>query len=162
MTKSAAPWWLGAIIYQIYPRSFLDTDGDGIGDLAGVENRLDHVAALGADAIWLSPIYPSPNRDFGYDVADYTGIAPEMGTLAGFDALVAAAHRRGLRVILDQVLSHTSDQHPWFLESAAGADNPKADWYVWADAREDGGPPNNWLPPGPGRRAGANIIIINS
>ncbi|HVJ52763.1 MAG TPA: alpha-glucosidase family protein [Aliidongia sp.] len=139
------PWWHGAVIYQIYPRSFLDTDGDGIGDLAGIERRLDHIAALGADAIWLSPIYPSPNRDYGYDVADYRSVAPEMGSLAGFDRLVAAAHRVGLRVILDQVLSHSSDQHPWFLESAASRDNAKADWYVWADAREDGGPPNNWL-----------------
>jgi alpha-glucosidase len=145
MTQSAMPWWQGAVIYQIYPRSFLDSDGDGVGDLAGIERRLDHVASLGADAIWLSPIYPSPNRDFGYDVADYTDIASEMGTLAEFDALVAAAHGRGLRVILDQVLSHTSDQHSWFLESAASRDNAKADWYVWADAREDGGPPNNWL-----------------
>ncbi len=145
MTDPAAPWWHGAIIYQIYPRSFLDTNGDGIGDLAGIERRLDHVGALGADAIWLSPIYPSPNRDYGYDVADYLDVAPEMGTLAGFDALLAAAHARGLKLILDLVLSHTSDQHPWFLESAGSRENAKSDWYVWADAREDGGPPNNWL-----------------
>ena len=140
-----AAWWQGAVVYQIYPRSFLDTNGDGIGDLAGIERRLDHVARLGADAIWLSPIYPSPNRDFGYDVADFCAVAPEMGTLDGFDILLEAAHARGLRVILDQVLSHTSDQHPWFLDSMASRDNPKADWYVWAEARPDGTPPNNWL-----------------
>ncbi|MEN6543200.1 alpha-glucosidase family protein [Parvibaculum sp.] len=139
------PWWQGAVVYQIYPRSFLDTDGDGIGDLKGIERKLDYVASLGADAIWLSPIYPSPNRDFGYDVSDYCGIAPEMGTMADFDRLVKETHARGLKLILDQVLSHTSDQHPWFQESLLSRNNAKADWYVWAEAKEDGTPPNNWL-----------------
>lgn len=139
------PWWLGAVVYQIYPRSFNDADGDGIGDLEGIEKRLDYVASLGVDAIWLSPIYPSPNRDFGYDVSDYCSVAPEMGTMADFDRLVKAVHARGLKLVLDQVLSHTSDQHPWFQESLLSRDNPKADWYVWEEAREDGTPPNNWL-----------------
>ncbi len=139
------PWWQGAVVYQIYPRSFLDTDGDGIGDLKGIERKLDYVASLGADAIWLSPIYPSPNRDFGYDVSDYCGIAPEMGTMADFDRLVKETHARGLKLILDQVLSHTSDQHVWFQESLLSRNNAKADWYVWAEAKEDGTPPNNWL-----------------
>lgn len=139
------PWWRGAVVYQIYPRSFLDTNGDGIGDLNGIERKLDHVAALGADAIWLSPIYPSPNRDFGYDVSDYCNIAPEMGSMADFDRLVKEVHARGLKLILDQVLSHSSDQHPWFQESLLSRDKPKADWYVWAEAKEDGTPPNNWL-----------------
>lgn len=139
------PWWQGAVVYQIYPRSFLDTDGDGIGDLKGIERKLDYVASLGVDAIWLSPIYPSPNRDFGYDVSDYCGVAPEMGTMADFDRLVKETHARGLKLILDQVLSHTSDQHPWFQESLLSRNNAKADWYVWAEAKEDGTPPNNWL-----------------
>lgn len=138
------PWWQGAVVYQIYPRSFLDTDGDGIGDLKGIERKLDYVASLGADAIWLSPIYPSPNRDFGYDVSDYCGIAPEMGTMADFDRLVKETHARGLKLILDQVLSHTSDQHVWFQESLLSRNNAKADWYVWAEAKADGTPPNNW------------------
>ena len=138
-------WWQGAVIYQIYPRSYLDTDGDGIGDLEGIRRRLDYVAGLGADAIWLSPITPSPNDDFGYDVADYTGVAPEFGGMVAFDKVLEEAHARGLRVILDQVLSHTSDRHPWFQESMLDPAGPKADWYVWADARPDGTPPNNWL-----------------
>jgi alpha-glucosidase len=138
-------WWKGAVVYQIYPRSFRDTNGDGIGDLKGIEEKLDHVASLGADAIWLSPFYPSPNKDFGYDVSDYCDVAPEMGTLADFDRLVAEIHKRGLKLIVDQVLAHTSEQHPWFQESQLSADNPKADWYVWADAKEDGTVPNNWL-----------------
>jgi alpha-glucosidase len=138
-----AEWWRGAVVYQIYPRSFLDSDGDGIGDLRGITGRLDHIANLGADAIWLSPVFPSPMADMGYDVAEYCGIAPLFGTLADFDALVARAHALGLRVILDQVLSHSSDRHPWFADSRRrGA---KADWYVWADACPDGSPPNNWL-----------------
>jgi alpha-glucosidase len=141
----ANDWWKGAVVYQIYPRSFLDTNGDGIGDLAGIERKLDHIAGLGADAVWLSPIYPTPNRDFGYDISDYVGIAPEMGTLDSFDRLLAATHERGLKLILDQVLSHTSDQHPWFLESQLSKDNAKSDWYVWAEAREDGTVPNNWM-----------------
>ncbi len=138
-------WWRGAVIYQIYPRSFQDTNGDGIGDIPGITRRLEHVAKLGADAIWISPVYPSPMQDMGYDVADYTGIDPVFGTLADFDAMLAEAHRLGLKVIVDQVLSHSSDRHPWFEESRMSRDNPKADWYVWADPRPDGSPPNNWL-----------------
>ena len=137
-------WWRGAVIYQIYPRSFQDDSGDGIGDLAGITRRLDHVASLGVDAIWLSPVFPSPMADMGYDVSDYTDIDPLFGTLADFDALVARAHDLGLKVIIDQVLSHTSDRHPWFAESRADKTNPRADWYVWADPQADGTPPNNW------------------
>jgi alpha-glucosidase len=138
-------WWRGAVVYQIYPRSFLDTNGDGVGDLAGVRRGLDYIASLGVDAIWLSPFYKSPMKDFGYDVSDYRDIDPMFGTLADFDALLAEAHARGLKVIVDQVWSHSSDRHPWFIESSASRDNAKADWYVWADARPDGTPPNNWL-----------------
>ncbi|HLZ83666.1 MAG TPA: alpha-amylase family glycosyl hydrolase, partial [Caulobacteraceae bacterium] len=141
---SAAEWWRGAVIYQIYPRSFLDTDGDGVGDLRGVLQKLDYVASLGVDGIWLSPFFRSPMKDFGYDVSDYRDVDPLFGSLADFDALLAAAHSRGLKLVIDQVWSHTSNQHPWFLESAASRDNPRADWYVWADARPDGTPPNNW------------------
>ncbi|HCF25489.1 MULTISPECIES: alpha-glucosidase family protein [unclassified Novosphingobium] len=147
---SAAPqadhqeWWRGAAIYQIYPRSFLDTNGDGVGDLPGITQRLDHVAALGVDAIWVSPFYTSPMADFGYDVADYCDVDPIFGTLADFDALVARAHDLGLKVIVDQVYSHTSDQHAWFTECRANRVGPKADWYVWADPKPDGSPPNNW------------------
>ncbi|HVM98590.1 MAG TPA: alpha-amylase family glycosyl hydrolase [Caulobacteraceae bacterium] len=140
-----ADWWRGAVVYQIYPRSFLDTNGDGVGDLPGVRQRLDYVAALGVDAIWLSPFYRSPMKDFGYDVSDYRDVDPMFGALADFDALLAEAHARGLKVIVDQVWSHSSDQHPWFIESSASRDNPRADWYVWADAQPDGTPPNNWL-----------------
>lgn len=139
------PWWERGVIYQIYPRSFQDSDGDGIGDLAGIEARLDHVARLGVDAIWLSPIYPSPMADFGYDVADYCGIEPVFGDLAAFDRLIAAAHARGLKLILDFVPNHTSDQHPWFTESRASRDNPRRDWYIWRDPAPGGGPPNNWI-----------------
>ena len=138
-------WWRGGVIYQIYPRSFADSNGDGIGDLPGITARLEHVARLGADGIWLSPFFRSPMRDFGYDVSDYCDVEPMFGTLDDFRALVARAHALGLKVMIDQVLSHTSDQHPWFVESRASRDNPKADWYVWADARDDGTPPNNWL-----------------
>jgi alpha-glucosidase len=141
---SAADWWRGAVIYQIYPRSFLDTDGDGVGDLRGVLEKLDYVAGLGVDGIWLSPFFRSPMKDFGYDVSDYRDVDPLFGSLRDFDALLAAAHARGLKLIIDQVWSHTSNQHPWFLESAASRDNPKADWYVWAGAKPDGPPPNNW------------------
>ncbi|MBP7001868.1 alpha-glucosidase [Amaricoccus sp.] len=137
-------WWRGAVIYQIYPRSFQDSNGDGVGDLPGIVERLEHVARLGADAVWLSPIFPSPMADMGYDVSDYTGVDPLFGTLADFDRLVGRAHALGLKVVIDQVLSHTSDQHVWFKESRADRDNPRADWYVWADPRPDGGPPNNW------------------
>ncbi|MEQ5802848.1 alpha-amylase family glycosyl hydrolase [Halomonas sp. H10-9-1] len=144
MGRQGADWWRGAVIYQIYPRSFQDTNGDGIGDLKGVIERLDYIASLNVDAIWLSPFFTSPMKDFGYDISDYRGVDPMFGSLEDFDRLVEAAHARGLRVTIDQVLSHTSDQHPWFAESRASRDNPKADWYVWADARPDGAPPTNW------------------
>ena len=139
------PWWRGAVIYQIYPRSFLDTDGDGVGDLPGIIERLDYVAGLGVDAIWIAPFFRSPMADFGYDIADPCDVDPLFGTLADFDRLLAEAHARGLKVMIDQVLSHTSDEHAWFRESRQSRDNAKADWYVWADANEDGTPPNNWL-----------------
>ena len=141
---AAAAWWRSAAIYQIYPRSFQDTDGDGVGDLPGITRRLDHVASLGADAIWISPFFTSPMRDFGYDVSDYCGIDPTFGTLQDFDALVARAHELGLKVILDQIYAHTSDLHPWFAESRSSRTNPKQDWYVWADPKPDGTPPTNW------------------
>lgn len=140
----ATPWWKGAAIYQIYPRSFADADGDGVGDLAGVTAKLDHVASLGVDAIWLSPFFSSPMRDFGYDISDYRDVDPTFGTLADFDTLVIRAHALGLKVVIDQVYAHTSDQHAWFAESRADRTNPKADWYVWADAKADGSPPSNW------------------
>lgn len=145
MKASNNGWWRGGVIYQIYPRSFQDSNGDGIGDLPGITQRLDHIAALGADGIWLSPFFKSPMKDFGYDVSDYCDVDPMFGTLDDFKALVARAHALGLKVMIDQVLSHCSDQHPWFVESRASRDNPKADWFVWADARADGTPPNNWL-----------------
>ena len=138
-------WWQDAVIYQIYPRSFMDSNDDGTGDLPGIVEKLDHVAALGVDALWISPFFKSPMKDFGYDVSGYCEVDPLFGSLEDFDRLLAAAHDRGLKVLIDQVLSHTSDQHPWFLESRESRDNPKADWYVWADAREDGCAPNNWL-----------------
>jgi alpha-glucosidase len=140
----AAPWWHGAVIYHIYPRSFADSNGDGIGDLPGVTAHLEYVAALGVDAIWLSPFFTSPMKDFGYDISDYCDVDPIFGTLADFDRLLERAHQLGLRVVIDQVLSHTSDQHPWFRQSRMSRDNPRSDWYVWADARADGTPPNNW------------------
>ena len=139
-----AEWWRGAVIYQIYPRSFQDDNGDGIGDLPGITRRLDHVASLGVDAIWLSPFFTSPMDDMGYDVSNYRDVDPQFGTLADFDALVTRAHALGLKVIIDQVISHSSSQHPWFAESRADKTNPRADWYVWADANADGSPPNNW------------------
>ncbi|TNC52453.1 alpha-glucosidase [Rubellimicrobium rubrum] len=138
-------WWRDAVIYQIYPRSFQDSNGDGVGDLPGITRRLSHVASLGVDAIWLSPFFASPDRDMGYDVSDYTAVNPLFGTLDDFDALIAESHRLGLRVIIDQVLSHTSDQHSWFKESRKDRTNSKADWYVWADPKADGTPPSNWL-----------------
>ncbi len=137
-------WWRGATIYQIYPRSFVDSNGDGIGDLPGITSRLDYVASLGVDAVWLSPFFTSPMHDFGYDVADYCDVDPIFGTLADFDALVEKAHDLGLKVLIDQVYAHTSDAHTWFAESRADRSNAKADWYVWADAKPDGSPPNNW------------------
>lgn len=146
MQKSASvlPWWKGAVIYQIYPRSFLDTNGDGIGDLQGVLKGLDHIAGLGVDGIWISPFFTSPMADYGYDVADFCGVDPIFGTLEDFDAVVARAHELGLKVIIDQVYSHTSDHHDWFIESRSSRDNPRAEWYVWADPKMDGSPPNNW------------------
>jgi alpha-glucosidase len=141
----ASSWWRGATIYQIYPRSFLDTNGDGVGDLPGIIQRLDYVASLGVEAIWVSPFFKSPMADFGYDIADYRAVDPIFGTLEDFDRLIAKAHALELKVIIDQVPSHTSDQHAWFQESRQNRTNPKADWYVWADARDDGTPPNNWL-----------------
>ncbi|MEM1039633.1 MAG: alpha-glucosidase [Pseudomonadota bacterium] len=138
-------WWRGAVIYQIYPRSFQDSNGDGIGDLRGITQRLQHISSLGVDAIWISPFFTSPMADFGYDVSDYTDVDPMFGSLADFDAMIAEAHRLGLKVMIDQVISHSSDQHPWFRESRSSRDNAKADWYVWADAKPDGSPPNNWL-----------------
>ena len=137
------PWWRGAVIYQVYVRSFADSNGDGIGDFAGLTAKLDYIARLGADAIWLSPIHPSPNRDWGYDVSDYDSVNPEYGSEADFDRLLAEAHARKLRILTDEVLAHTSDEHPWFHASLEGGE--KADWYVWAPPREDGTPPNNWL-----------------
>jgi alpha-glucosidase len=141
---SDLPWWKGATIYQIYPRSFQDSNGDGIGDLPGITQRLPYVASLGVDAIWISPFFTSPMKDFGYDVADYCDVDPIFGTLADFDALVARAHDLGLKLLIDQVYSHTSDEHPWFVESRSDRTNPKNDWYVWADAKPDGSPPSNW------------------
>lgn len=138
-------WWRGAVIYQIYPRSYQDSNSDGIGDLAGIIHRLPHIAELGVDAIWISPFFRSPMLDFGYDVSDYRDVDPMFGTLSDFDALVQRAHELGLKVLIDLVLSHTSNQHVWFQESQNSADNPKSDWYVWADAKPDGSPPNNWL-----------------
>lgn len=137
-------WWERGIIYQIYPRSFMDSNGDGIGDLIGVHQKLDYLQWLGVDAVWISPIYPSPMADFGYDVSDYTDIDPIFGTLADFDALLADVHRRGMKLLLDYVPNHTSDRHPWFLESKSSRNNPKREWYIWSDGKPDSGPPNNW------------------
>ncbi|MBL8542177.1 MAG: alpha-glucosidase [Hyphomonadaceae bacterium] len=137
-------WLRGAVIYQIYPRSFCDSNGDGIGDLKGAIEKLDHIAKLGCDAVWLSPFFRSPMKDYGYDVSDYRDVDPLFGALADADALIARAHALGLKVIIDQVWSHSSDQHPWFAESRASRENPRHDWYVWADAKPDGSPPNNW------------------
>ena len=140
-----AQWWQKGVVYQIYPRSFQDANGDGIGDLTGILSRLDHLVALGVDAIWIAPIYPSPMADFGYDVADFCAVDPIFGSFADFDRLIEAAHARGLRVILDFVPNHTSDRHPWFEESRASRDSAKRDWYVWRDPKPDGSPPSNWL-----------------
>ncbi|MES2297973.1 MAG: alpha-amylase family glycosyl hydrolase [Pseudomonadota bacterium] len=143
--REQTPWWREAIIYQVYPRSFLDTNGDGVGDLPGITARLDYIAALGVDIVWISPFFTSPMKDFGYDVADYCDVDPLFGTLADFDRLIAKAHGLGLKIMIDQVMSHTAEAHPWFSESRRSRDNPKADWYVWADPLADGNPPNNWL-----------------
>lgn len=138
-------WWRRGIFYQVYPRSFQDSDGDGVGDLEGIRRRLDYLAGLGVDAVWISPIFPSPMADFGYDVSDYCGVHPIFGDLAAFDRLVAEAHARGLKIVLDFVPNHSSDAHPWFAESRASRENPKRDWYIWRDPAPDGGPPNNWV-----------------
>lgn len=145
MDGSDENWWRHGIFYQVYPRSFQDTDDNGVGDLAGIIQRLSYLKDLGVDAIWLSPIYSSPMVDFGYDISDYTGIDPLFGTMADFDALLAAAHENGLKLILDLVPNHTSDRHPWFVESRSSRDNPKRDWYIWRDPGTDGGEPNNWV-----------------
>jgi alpha-glucosidase len=145
MDKSDRDWWRHGIFYQVYPRSFGDSDGDGVGDLGGIIARLPYLKSLGVDAVWLSPILPSPMADFGYDISDYTGIDPLFGSMDDFDALVNAAHEKGLRLILDLVPNHTSDQHPWFREARSSRDNPKRDWYIWADPAPHGGAPNNWL-----------------
>jgi alpha-glucosidase len=145
MTNQITPWWREAIIYQVYPRSFLDTNGDGVGDLPGITAKLDYIAGLGADIVWISPFFTSPMKDFGYDISDYCDVDPLFGTLADFDALIAKAHSVGLKIMIDQVLSHTAEAHPWFAESRKNRDNPKADWYVWSDPLPDGNPPNNWL-----------------
>jgi alpha-glucosidase len=141
----AAPWWQRGIIYEVYPRSLQDANGDGVGDLAGILARLDYLVELGVEALWIAPIYPSPMADFGYDVANYCDIDPIFGTLAEFDRLLNAVHERGLKLILDFVPNHTSNEHPWFIESRSSRSNPKRDWYLWRDAAADGGPPNNWL-----------------
>ena len=139
------PWWECGVVYQVYPRAFQDSDGDGVGDLAGIEARVDYLAGLGVDAVWLSPIYPSPMADFGYDVADYCDVEPLFGTLADFDRLIAKVHGAGLKLLLDFVPNHSSDQHPWFVESRRARSSPKRDWYIWRDPGPDGGPPNNWI-----------------
>jgi alpha-glucosidase len=138
-------WWQSGVLYQIYPRSFQDSNGDGVGDLKGILARLPHLVELGVDALWLSPIFPSPMADFGYDIENYTDIAPLFGSLADFDALLAATHRHGLKLLLDLVPNHTSDRHPWFLNSRRSRDDPQRDWYIWRDPAPDGGPPNNWM-----------------
>lgn len=138
-------WWRGAVLYQIYPRSFFDSNNDGIGDLPGITQKLDYVASLGVEGVWLSPFFTSPMKDFGYDVSDYKNIAPLFGTMDDFDVMLKEMHKRGLKLIIDLVLNHTSEEHPWFKESRSSDNNPKADWYVWADAKPDGTPPNNWM-----------------
>lgn len=143
--SSDLDWWRGAVIYQIYPRSFQDSNGDGVGDLLGIVQRLPYIASLGVDAIWISPFFTSPMKDFGYDVSDYCDVDPMFGSLADFDAVTETAHALGVRVMIDLVLSHTADVHPWFTESRANRDNDKANWYVWADPKDDGTPPSNWL-----------------
>src|SRR3954453_7740548 len=139
----APPWWTRAVVYQVYPRSFQDSDGDGIGDLGGILQRLDHLADLGVDVVWLSPVYPSPQADNGYDISDYQDVDPLFGSLGQLDELIAALHERGIKLVMDLVVNHTSDEHPWFVESRSSRDSPKRDWYIWRDAAA-GGPPNNW------------------
>jgi len=142
--QGAEPWWKHALIYEIYPRSFQDSDGSGIGNLKGIAQRLDYLKSLGVNAVWLSPVYPSPQVDFGYDISDYEAIDPQYGTMADFDLLLREAHQRGIRLIMDLVLNHTSDQHKWFIESKSSRNNPKRDWYIWRDGKGPGRPPNNW------------------
>ena len=144
VSGSGTPWWHGAVIYQLYVRSWRDSDGDGYGDLRGIIERLDHLAWLGVDAVWLSPTMPSPDEDWGYDVSDYRGVHPELGTMAELDQLIAEAGQRGLRVLLDLVPNHTSSAHPWFIEARGGPGREYRDYYVWADPAPGGGPPNNW------------------
>jgi alpha-glucosidase len=141
---AAREWWRGALIYQVYPRSFQDSNGDGVGDLPGISSRLDYIASLGVDAIWISPFFRSPMKDFGYDVSDYRDVEPVFGSLQDFRQLTTRAHELGLRIFIDQVISHTSDQHSWFVDSRQSRDNPRHDWYVWSDPKPDGTPPNNW------------------
>ncbi|HLI93701.1 MAG TPA: alpha-amylase family glycosyl hydrolase, partial [Puia sp.] len=138
-------WWQDGIIYQVYPRSFQDSNADGIGDLQGIIRRLPYLKRLGIKAIWISPIYPSPMADFGYDISDYEGIWPGFGTMADFDELLSRIHGLDMKLILDLVPNHSSDEHPWFLESRSSRENPKRDWYIWKDPKPDGSPPNNWL-----------------
>jgi alpha-glucosidase len=145
MSERADIWWRNGVFYQIYPRSYQDSNGDGVGDIRGIIERLLYVSALGVDAVWLSPIFPSPMADFGYDISDYSGIDPLFGAMSDFDALVSAVHAAGIKLILDLVPNHTSDQHPWFIESRGSRENPKRDWYLWRDPRPDGGAPNNWM-----------------
>jgi len=145
MDKCNYLWWQTGIIYQVYPRSFQDSNNDGIGDLKGIIQKLEYLSWLGITAIWISPIYPSPMADFGYDISDYTGIHPLFGRTQDFDELLEQAHQRKIKVILDLVPNHTSNEHPWFKESRSSKDNPKRNWYIWKDARADGSEPNNWL-----------------
>jgi len=146
----ASDWWKSAVVYQIYPRSFADSDGDGVGDLPGISARLDYLATLGVDVVWLSPVYPSPQDDNGYDISDYQDIEPVFGTLADFDALLDGVHSRGMKLVMDLVVNHSSDEHPWFVQSRSGADNPKRDWYWWRPPRagmtagDPGAEPTNW------------------
>ncbi|GAE26818.1 alpha-glucosidase [Halalkalibacter wakoensis JCM 9140] len=137
-------WWKEAVAYQIYPRSFMDSNGDGIGDLRGVIQKLDYIEDLGIDVIWICPMYKSPNDDNGYDISDYKDIMDEFGTMEDFDYLLKSVHARGMKLIIDLVINHTSDEHPWFIESRSSRENEKRDWYIWRDSRHDGAPPNNW------------------
>ena len=137
-------WWKEPVVYQIYPRSFMDSNGDGIGDLRGIISRLDYLKKLGIDVIWMSPVYQSPNDDNGYDISDYQAIMEEFGTMEDFDRLLLEAHERGLKIVMDLVVNHTSDEHRWFVESRKGKDNPYGDYYIWRDGKEDGQEPNNW------------------
>ncbi len=145
MKQSDETWWRHGIFYQAYPRSFQDSNADGVGDIAGLIERLPYLLELGIDAVWLSPIFPSPMADFGYDISDYTGVDPLFGSMADFDALIGPAHANGLKLILDLVPNHSSDRHPWFLESRSSRDDAKRDWYIWREPAADGGPPNNWM-----------------